>query len=73
MKDIGEVQSRKEPAKNKVSHPDYESIPRPPLRRSRIHTSEHVEKNDEITSDVIDFHEDLAWEGFKQETPVCAK
>src|SRR5215469_5151069 len=58
MEDIGQIQATEKPAKNKIASADQQSLSRPQLSRSGIDRSQHVEKNDQIADDVIDFHDD---------------
>src|SRR5579863_8144430 len=59
MKYISQEQSTHKPAKNKISRADRESLPRPQVSRSRINAGQHVEKNDEIAAEIVNFHDRL--------------
>jgi hypothetical protein len=61
MEKIGQIHSAKKPTKKEIDPADGQPNPRSQLSWSAIHTSEQVEKNDQITVEVVDFHDDLAW------------
>jgi hypothetical protein len=59
MKNIGQIQPAKKPAKDKINSAYQHSNPGSQMRWGEIHTSQHVAKNNHIAGDVVYFHSDL--------------
>ncbi len=58
MKNIGQIQPAKKPAKDKINSTYQHSNPRSQMSRGEIRTSQHVGKNNRISNDVVYFHGD---------------
>ena len=54
---IGQIQPGKKPTEGKINSADQHSSPRSQVSWGGIHTSQQVAKNNQIPSDVVDFHE----------------
>jgi hypothetical protein len=61
MKNVGQIQPAKKPAKDKISSAYQNSSPRSQMSWGGIHTSKHVGKNNQIACDVVYFHDDSWW------------
>jgi len=61
MKKIGQIQSAKKPTRDEINSADQQPIPRPQVSWGGIHTSQQVEKNDQIAIEVVDFQDAPAW------------
>ena len=57
MKNIGQVQPAKKPAKDEINSAHQHSCPRSQMSRGGIHTSQRVGKNNKIACDVVYFHD----------------
>src|SRR6266702_6338493 len=57
MKDIGQIQPAKKPAKNKINSAYQHPGPEPQMRWGGIHTSQQVKKNNQIACEVVYFHD----------------
>src|SRR5437016_6076515 len=58
MEHIGQIQPAKKPTKDKINSAYQYSSPRSQMSWGEIHTSQDVEKNNQITRDIICFHDD---------------
>jgi hypothetical protein len=58
MKNIGQIQPAKKPTKDKINSAYQYSSPRPQLSWGGIHTSQQVQENNQITGEVVYFHDD---------------
>src|ERR1700730_2481445 len=58
MKNIGQIQPARKPAKDKINSAYQHSSPRSQMSWGGKHASEHVEENNQIASDIVNFHED---------------
>jgi hypothetical protein len=56
MKNIGQIQPAKEPAKDKINSSYQHSHPRSQMSRGGVHTSQHVAKNNQIACEIVYFH-----------------
>ena len=57
MKNVGQIQPAKEPAKDKINSADQRASPRSQMSWGEIHTTQHVGKNDQIAGEIVDFHD----------------
>jgi len=57
VKNIGQIQPRKKPTKDKIDSAYRHSNPRSQMSWGRIHTSQHVGKNNQIACDVVYSHD----------------
>jgi len=57
MQNIGQIQPGKKPTEGEINSADQQSSPRSQVSRGGIHTSQQVAENNQIPSDVVDFHE----------------
>src|SRR5258708_36866367 len=60
-KNIGQTQPAKKPTKDKINTANQHSSPRSQMSWREIHTSQHVAKNNQITCDVVYFHDGSPW------------
>src|SRR5579864_3842874 len=58
MKNIGQIQPAKKPTKNKINSAYEHSSPRSQMSWGGVHTSQQVDKNNQIAGDIVYFHED---------------
>src|SRR5438105_4332317 len=58
MKHISQIQPAKKPTKDKINSAYQYSSPRSQMSWGEIHTSQDVEKNNQITREIICFHDD---------------
>src|SRR5215467_2455524 len=72
MKNIGQIQGTEKPTKNEISRADQQSLPRSQGSWSGIHASQRVEKHDQITDDVVYFHDDSCAGRFKQKSELLS-
>src|SRR5271165_1062284 len=72
MENIGQIQSGKEPAKNKIGAADQQSLPGSQVSRGGIYASQHVDKNDQIACDVVEFHEASAQHDSSKNQPLAS-
>src|SRR5437879_9583680 len=56
MKNIGQVQAARKPAKDKIDSADHQSGPRSQMRWGEIHTSQHVQNDNQIAREIVYFH-----------------
>src|SRR5713101_917954 len=61
MKNIGQIQPAKKPAKDKINSAYQHSHPRSQMSWGEIQTSQHVGQNNQIACDVVYFHDGSAW------------
>jgi hypothetical protein len=61
MKNVGQIQAAKKPAKDKVNSAYQHSSPRSQMSWGGVHTSQHVAKNNQIACDVVYFHDGSPW------------
>src|SRR6478752_2584392 len=57
MEHIGQIQPTQEPAKDKINSTDQQASPRSQMSRGEIHATQHVGKDDQITGEIVDFHD----------------
>jgi hypothetical protein len=57
MKDIGQIQSTKKPAKDEIHSADQQSIPGSPTSRGGYHTSQDVEQNNQVAREIVGFQD----------------
>jgi hypothetical protein len=67
MKHVRQIQPAHKPAKDKINSADQQSNPGSQMSRGRNHTSQHVEQNNQIADDIVNFHDDSPWEGIQSE------
>jgi hypothetical protein len=72
MKNVGQKQAAKKPTKNKIDCADQQSSPRSQMRRREIHRSERVEKNNQVTNEIVDFHGDSPVGVFNQKSGLLS-
>jgi hypothetical protein len=58
MKNIGQVQPSRKPAEDKIDSADQQSGPRSQMRWGEIHTSQHVQNDNQIAREIVYFHEE---------------
>jgi hypothetical protein len=56
MKNIGQIQPAKKPAKYEINCAYQHSSPRPQMSWGGIHASQHIRKNNQIAGDIVYFH-----------------
>jgi hypothetical protein len=57
MKNIGQIQPAKKPAKDEISSGDQHSNPWPQMSWGEINTSQHVQNNNQIAREIVNFHD----------------
>src|ERR1044071_3613328 len=57
MKNVGQTQPAKKPAKDQISSADQRSSPRSPISWREIRTTQQVENNDRIACQTVNFHD----------------
>jgi hypothetical protein len=55
VKNIGQIQPAKKPAKDKISAADQHSSPKSQMSWGEIHTSQQIQHNDRIAREIVDF------------------
>ena len=58
MKNVGQIQAAKKPAKQEIYSADQHSGPGPQMRWGGIHASQDVKQNNQIACEVVDFQDD---------------
>src|ERR1700739_1857427 len=58
MKNIGQIQSAKKPAKDKICPADQHSYPGSQMSWGEIHASQHIQQNNRIADEIVYFHGD---------------
>src|SRR5271154_6526617 len=58
MKNIGQIQATKKPTTDKINSAYQHSGPRSQMSWGEIHTRQDVGKNNQITCEVVYFHDD---------------
>src|SRR5579859_2066095 len=58
MKNVGQIQAAHKPTKNEINCADQHPDPGSQMSWGEIQTSQHVGQNNQITCDVVDFHDD---------------
>src|SRR5882724_5858713 len=61
MKNVGQIQAAKKPAKDKINSAYKHSNPRSQVSWGGVHTSQHVSKNNQIACDAVNFHVGSRW------------
>src|SRR5882672_9443248 len=61
MKNVGQIQAAKKPAKDKINSAYQHSNPRSQMSWGGVHASQHVSKNNQIAYDVVNFHVGSRW------------
>src|SRR5258706_6418460 len=61
MKNVGQTQPAKKPAKDQISSADQRSSPRAPISLREIRKTEQVETNNRITCYIVNFHDGSGW------------
>jgi hypothetical protein len=56
MKNIGQIQPAKKPAKDKIRLGDQHSSPSSQMSWGEIQAGQHVRKNNQITDEIVNFH-----------------
>src|ERR1041385_100223 len=56
MKNVGQTQPAKKPAKDQISSADQRSSPRSPISWREIRTTQQVENNNRIACQTVNFH-----------------
>jgi hypothetical protein len=72
MKNIGQIQPAKKPAKDKINSAYQQASPRTQMSGGGIHASQQVDKNNQIACEVVCFHDDTPWGLFKQKSDLLS-